>query len=307
MILCCGEALIDMLPTRTPDGGAAYAPYPGGAVFNTAVGLGRLGVPTGLFCGISTDMFGKMLVDALSLSDVGTGLAVRSARPTTLAFVDMVHGQASYAFYDENTAGRMLRASDLPDLPEEVDALFFGGISLAAEPCGTAYEAMHLLASPRRLTMIDPNIRPGFATDEAAYRRRLTQMISAADIVKLSHEDLHWLSGPGGVETLANDILSMGPRVVFVTEGAKGAHGFTPQNAVFVPAPKVTVADTLGAGDAFNAGVLAELRRLGVLRKTAVAGISSAQLTEALTLGVRAAAVAVSRPGANPPWLAEIT
>ena len=210
MILCCGEALIDMLPRQSPDGEATFAPHAGGAVFNTSVALGRLGQPTGFFSGLSTDMFGKVLTDALTASNVDATLAVRVPRPTTLAFVELVDGQARYAFYDENTAGRMLYRDDLPELPNGINAMFFGGISLAAEPCGTAFEAMMLRDAPTRVTMIDPNIRPGFITDEAAYRGRLARMIAVADIVKLSDEDLHWLSGPDDIEKLAQDMLSTG-------------------------------------------------------------------------------------------------
>lgn len=307
MILCCGEALIDMLPRQSPDGEATFAPHAGGAVFNTSVALGRLGQPTGFFSGLSTDMFGKVLTDALTASNVDATLAVRVPRPTTLAFVELVDGQARYAFYDENTAGRMLYRDDLPELPNGINAMFFGGISLAAEPCGTAFEAMMLRDAPTRVTMIDPNIRPGFITDEAAYRGRLARMIAVADIVKLSDEDLHWLSGPDDIEKLAQDMLSTGPGIVFITEGVKGAHGFTRHSKVFVPAQKVAVADTVGAGDTFNAGILAGLSRLRILRKDAIGDISDAQMTEALTLGIRAAAVTVSRPGTNPPWLTEIT
>ena len=109
MILCCGEALIDMLPrTAAEDGVAAFAPVAGGAVFNTAIALGRLDVPVGLYTGLSTDLFGVMLEKSLADSGVNTELANRSDRPTTLAFVQLTNGQARYAFYDENTAGRML-------------------------------------------------------------------------------------------------------------------------------------------------------------------------------------------------------
>ncbi|MGB7321635.1 MAG: PfkB family carbohydrate kinase, partial [Albidovulum sp.] len=87
MILSCGEALIDMLPRQTGAGEAAFAPYPGGAVFNTAIALGRLGVPSGFFSGLSTDLFGKVLTEALDASGVDSGLAHRATRPTTLAFV----------------------------------------------------------------------------------------------------------------------------------------------------------------------------------------------------------------------------
>ena len=127
-----------------------------------------------------------------------------------------------------------------------------------------------------------------------------------ADIVKLSDEDLSWLEGPGEIAALARGLLARGPKAVFVTEGAKGAHGFTAGHAAFVPAQKVTVADTVGAGDTFNAGVLAALDRAGVLSRDGLARLGEADLVAALDLGVRAAAVTVSRAGANPPWAHEI-
>jgi fructokinase len=306
MILCCGEALIDMLPRQTTAGEAAFAPYAGGAVFNTAIAIGRLGAPAGFFTGLAQDFFGQMLADTLAASNVDASLCARAARPCTLAFVRLVDGQASYAFYDEGTAGRMLDVADLPALPDSVEALFFGGISLVGEPCGTTYEALMLREAPARVTMIDPNIRPGFITDEPAYRARIARMIAAADIVKLSDEDLHWLDGAGDIAALAGAILTRGPKLVLITEGATGAWGFTRDLAVFAPARKVTVADTVGAGDTFNAGVLAALHRDGQLAKARLAGLSEAALRAALDLGVAAAAVTVSRPGANPPWAKEL-
>ena len=306
MILCTGEALIDMLPRETAAGEAAFAPHAGGAVFNTAIALGRLGAPVGFFSGVSTDLFGRLLEEVLQASRVDCSLLARSDRPTTLAFVTLRNGQASYAFYDEGTAGRMLGRADLPSLPSRITTLFFGGISLVSEPCGSAYEALMLREAPARVTMIDPNIRPGFIRDEAAYRARIGRMMAVADIVKLSDEDLRWLSGGDGIEAGARTVLEGGARLVLVTEGAAGAHGFTKDGSVFVPARKVEVADTVGAGDTFNAGVLASLDRAGRLSKAALSRLTEADVGAALDLGVRAAAVTVSRPGANPPWAAEI-
>lgn len=306
MILCCGEALIDMLPRETVAGEPAFAPYPGGAVFNTAIALGRLGCTTGFLSGISTDLFGAQLTAALAASQVDAGLAIRSDRPTTLAFVTLKDGHASYAFYDENTAGRSLTPADMPALPEAVRALFFGGISLPVEPCGGAYESLMLREAPSRVTMIDPNIRPGFIRDEPAYRARLDRMIAAADVVKLSDEDLRWLEGPGEIEPLARGLLARGPKLVFVTEGAKGAHGFTANLSLFEPSRRVTVVDTVGAGDTFNAGILAALDRAGALDKSALAEAGAELVSACLRLGAAAAAVTVSRAGANPPWAKEL-
>jgi len=306
MILCCGEALIDMLPRTTTAGEPAFAPYAGGAVFNTAIALGRLGTPTGFFSGLSTDLMGEILTQTLAASNVDTSLAARSMRPTTLAFVKLVNGQASYAFYDENTAGRLLSPADLPTLPATVSTLFFGGISLVNDPAAATYEALQARESGTRVTMIDPNIRPGFVTDPGPYRARIGRMMARADIVKLSDEDLHWLQGAGDLTRLARQIIATGPSLVFLTEGAKGARAVTATQDRFVAAQKVTVADTVGAGDTFNAGVLAALDRAGALTRAALAALPDTTLDAALTLGTRAAAVTVSRAGANPPWAHEL-
>jgi len=307
MILCAGEALIDMLPASTDGGDVAFRPFPGGAVFNTAIALGRLGVPTGFCSGLSNDLFGQMLADGLADAGVRSELCVRSDRPATLAFVSLVDGHAKYTFYDENSAGRMVTAQDMPAPPDDCNAAFFGGISLAVEPSGAAYEAMMLEASRKTVTMIDPNIRQTFIKDEPTYRARIARMIAAADIVKMSDEDLIWLEGDGEVDDLARALLDRGPRVVLLTKGGDGATAYGPAGDVTVAAEPVTVVDTVGAGDTFNAGFLAGLSDRDLLTKDAIAGLSAEDMRAALTLAVRAAAVTVSRAGANPPRREELS
>ena len=126
-------------------------------------------------------------------------------------------------------------------------------------------------------------------------------MIATADIVKFSDEDLHWVAGAGDTADLARSVLAKGPKLVCITEGARGATGYTRDGAFFEPAPKVTVADTVGAGDTFNAGLLTGLRDAGALTKEGLADLPEEVLRGALDLGIRAAAVTVSRAGANPP------
>ena len=296
-ILCCGEALIDMLPI--PGG---FAPHAGGAVYNTAIALGRLGARAGFFWGLSADFLGDQLRTGLVQAGVDAGACVTAARPCTLAFVRLVDGQATYAFYDEGTAGRMLTAADLP--PVTADALFFGGISLAAEPCGAAMEALCLREAGARVIMLDPNIRPGFIRDEGAYRARIARMLAVADIVKLSAEDLDWLAPDR--EAFITRLLAAGTRLLCLTEGAAGVRAFGAAGEAFEPARPVVVADTVGAGDTFNAGLLAALQAAGVLSKAGLAALDAGTLQAALRLGVQAAAVTVSRAGANPPWRHEI-
>lgn len=306
MILCSGEALIDMLPRQSTEGENVFAPYAGGAVFNTAIALGRLDVPTGFFSGLSTDLFGTLLAETLAASGVSSDHAHRSDRPTTLAFVTLTDGHASYAFYDENTAGRMLTPDDLPILGDDVDAMFFGGISLMVEPCASAYEAFCLAEAPRRVTMLDPNIRPGFIRDADVYRARVGRMIAVADIVKLSDEDLAWLTGQDDIDSGVASLLGKGPALICITRGSEGVTGYTSAGATHVPANKVEVVDTVGAGDTFNAGLLAALHDAGALTKDKVRALDPDTIRGALALGAAAAAVTVSRAGANPPTRAEL-
>ena len=306
MILCSGEALIDMLPRESTQGESVFAPYPGGAVFNTAIALGRLDVPVSFFSGLSSDLFGEQLAASLAGSGVNSDLAHRSDRPTTLAFVTLTDGHASYAFYDENTAGRMLAPTDLPSLGDDVSAMFFGGISLVVEPCATAYEALCLREAPSRVTMIDPNIRPSFIKDEVTYRARIDRMTEVSDIVKLSDEDLAWLTGTASIEDGIAKLLDSGPALICITRGGDGVTGYTTAGAVDVAANKVEVVDTVGAGDTFNAGFLAALHDAGALTKSAVRSLDEDTIRAALRLGAQAAAITVSRAGANPPTRAEL-
>ncbi len=305
MILCAGEALIDMLPRRTAAGEDAFAPHAGGSVFNTAVALGRLGAPVRFFSGLSSDLFGDRLRAVLDEAGVDHSLAKASARPTTLAFVRLSEGQATYTFYDENSAMRMLDPQDMP-APDAADVLFFGCISLAAEPCGAAYEALMLAAAPDRVTMVDTNIRPSFVEDEAAYRARLMRMTGAADIVKASDEDLRWLEGDGALPDLAAGVLARGARIVCVTEGARGVTAYHAGGAIRQDAVRAKVVDTVGAGDTFNAGLLTGLHEAGALTKAALQLPDEGALRAALELGARAAAITVSRAGANPPRRGEL-
>jgi fructokinase len=301
MILCCGEALIDMLPRQTADGGDAFAPHAGGSVFNTAIALGRLAAPVQFFSGLSSDLFGDILQAELKASGVDSTPAAISARPTTLAFVTLTDGHASYAFYDENTAGRMLGLTDLPQTG--ADALFFGGISLVVEPCGAAYEALMLREAPQKVTMIDPNIRPSFITDEPAYRARLDRMLGVADIIKTSDEDLEWITGGTDAAELFKTTAA---KVILLTRGGDGVTVLTRDGDIAVPAAPAKVVDTVGAGDTFSAGFLAHLQSAGQLTKTTLPAATLDDLAAAAGFGAKVAAITVSRAGANPPWAAEL-
>ena len=248
MILCCGEALIDMIPSTSQSGEPSFVPHPGGAVFNTAIALGRLRVLTGLLSGLSSDLFGDQLKAALAGSNVDAEFAITSDRPTTLAFVQLTNGHATYTFYDENTAGRELHSSDLPDIPDTVSAMYFGGISLISEPCADFYADLAVRESRERAIIVDPNIRASFITDEHSYRARLNRIIEVADILKVSDEDLNWIiPEPVALKDKVAQIQAMGPKLVILTRGGAGASALTQSGTwIDVASKQVEVVDTVG-------------------------------------------------------------
>jgi len=309
MIVCCGEALIDMIPTGDAEAGQSLTPHAGGAVFNTAIGLGRLSVKASFLSGVSNDLFGKILATRLEESRVATDLLIRSDRPTTLAFVELEDGQASYVFYDENTAGRMLDPNALPEVPDTADAMYFGGISLINAPAADFYVALAQRESAQRVIVCDPNIRANFIKDETAYRARLEKLIAVVDILKVSDVDLDWLvPGPASHLEKAASLRGAGPSIVVLTRGSDGACAVFGENEIVeVPIEKVQVADTVGAGDTFNSGFLAHLSKEGMLKKGGIKNLAADDIQAALRLGAKVAAVTVSRAGANPPWLHELS
>ena len=303
MILCCGESLVDLIPDR--DGHPAV--HVGGSVLNTAVALARLGRRVGLLTGLSSDRYGTLIETSLRETGVSTALAVRSDRPTTCAEVAFRDGQPQFGFRDTGSALRELTIDDLLPPPTETQALFFGGISLCNPPVADAFAAYVRKHAANRLVMLDPNFRPGFADDETTYIARLTGMVSRADIVKLSNEDLALLYSDRDEEECIRILLQAGPRLVLLTYGADGARAIHANGVqVSVTGQSVTVIDSVGAGDTFNAGILARAAERGILEKNRLDTWTEDDIGSMLRLGVAAAAVTVSRTGANPPWKHEL-
>ena len=306
MIVCCGEALIDFLPRNAADGATVYQPMCGGSVFNTAIALGRLGIKTGFFNGLSTDFFGDMLRDGLKASKVDLRYTKVWDKPSTLAFVKLTDGHARYSFFDDNSAGRMLTAKDLPKLDKAVTALHFGSISLIPEPGGSTLETLMKREAKRRVISLDPNIRPGQIKNRKGHMARLNRLIAMADILKISDEDVEWMTGSRDTGKAARKWLKLGARIVVVTRGGEGVEAFTGRDHIAVPPVVVKVADTVGAGDTFTAGLLTALTRAKLLDKAKLAAISRENLAAALAFAARAAAITCSRPGADPPWAKEL-
>ena len=247
-----------------------------------------------------------MLKEGLKASNVGLKYTRIWDKPSTLAFVKLTDGHARYSFFDDNSAQRMLTKRDLPKLDKKVDALHFGSISLIPDPGGAALESLMKREAKSRVVSLDPNIRSGLIKDRRAYLARINRMIALCDILKISDEDVAWITGKSDLAAAAKKWLKAGARIVVVTRGGDGVEAYTRREAVKLAAVKVKVADTVGAGDTFTAGLLAALREAKLLDKKSLATISAADLEKALAFAARAAAVTVSRPGADPPWAKEL-
>ncbi len=306
MILCCGEALMDCLPRKGADGADVFQPVNGGSVYNTTIALGRLGDEVGLFAGISRDFFGDSLREGLKASHVSDKYLRLKDQHTTLAMVKLENGQARYSFIDDASAGRMLVRKDLPTLPKGITALHFGSISLIPEPCGSTYETLLKRAAKTRVISLDPNIRPTLIHNKPKHLKRLGRLMALADIVKISDEDVHWMTGGHDFAKAAKAWLKKGAKIVAITRGGAGCMVFTTRFSFETASPPVTVADTVGAGDTFTAGLLHYLNSTGLLHKKALAAIDEEALKAAAAYAMRAAAITVSRPGADPPWAHEM-
>lgn len=306
MIVSCGEALIDFLPVRDIEGRDSYHPKVGGSPYNVALTTGRLGVPTGFLGGISTDFFGDMLAAELERSTVSLKYAGRSARPTTLAFVSLLHDEPQYAFFDENSAGRLHDPAEHTPIGAEVEALHFGSISLIPEPSVSRLAAVMDQNRGKRVICYDPNVRPTLIQDRDAFRARVERFARGADIVKISGADLDWLHPGEAAEEIAAGWLAGGAGLVVVTRGGAGVTAYSRGGSVFSPVVPVKIADTVGAGDSFTGGLLARLSERGLLKVGTLRTIGHDALKEALDFANRVAAITCSRPGADPPWRREL-
>lgn len=292
-----GEALVDLVPTAD---GNLLAPRLGGGPFNVATTLGRLGVPVTFLSRLSTDGFGEQLLALLQDSGVDASLVQRGPQPTTLAVVGLApDGSARYGFYTEGTADRLV--ADPGPLPADVAAVCLGTLALVLEPGASVYEAvLHREAAAGRLTVLDPNVRAELIADLAGYRNRFRCWLPSVGVLKLSVDDAVWLGGE------VTDWLAAGAAAVVLTSGDEGLVVRTATQHVRVPAPSTPVADTIGAGDTVSGALLAWLHGARALSRDAVTALDAPAWRAALEFAARAAAVTVSRPGADPPWRAEL-
>jgi fructokinase len=293
VITVCGEALVDLLAT----GPTTYEAVPGGSPANTAVALARLGVPVSLLARLSTDGFGRQLRAHLTTNGVDLTAAVEAAETSSLAVVSRDEaGTASYRFVLDGTADWAWTDGELV-LPATTTCLHTGSLALALSP---AVERLLLRADCT--VSVDPNLRPALMTDRTA--ADVQRWLGLADVWKASTEDVALLHPGEDHVDVARRWAAAGPSVVVVTEGAGGATAVVDGTVLHVDAHPTEVVDTVGAGDTFTAGLLGALHRDGHLGGRLT--LTPDQLRPALELGLRAAAVTCSRPGADPPYVHEL-
>jgi fructokinase len=302
VIVTAGEALVDVVD----DNGVPRA-VAGGGPFNTAIALGRLAVPVGFLGTVSRDAYGRVLVEQLMAAGVDTSLVRWSDAPTPRAVVSRQHdGKHDYDFHLSGTALVDMSPGDLPSLPGEAWALHVGTLALGIDPPATAYEALVQREAGRRRIIFDPNVRPAIFGDPVAYRARFERIAHLADVVKLSDDDAAWIyPGVEGADVVRM-ILGLGPRIVALTRGERGAVAGSADGCVDIPGVAVAVADTVGAGDSFGAALVAALVDEGAFGPDTSLPAGEAVLTHAVTYAVAASAITCTRTGAVPPTRDEI-
>ena len=307
MIVVCGEALIDRIPSPTRAGGqGGGTDTPGGGPFTTARALARLGVPVQFLGHLSRDAFGKQLCDLLAADGADLALTSVGPEPTTLAIVEVnATGHAAYRFVSDGSSAPNLTREMVPaSFGPDVSALHVGTLGLVFEPIANTIAALVDREHSQRLVMVDPNIRPTVVKGAANYKARLDRIIAQSTIIKASDADIDWLFPGLDRMAAARSLLARGPKLVVVTLGPEGAIGVTTSAEVRVPAPAVQVVDTIGAGDAFGAALLAWLYDHKRLSRDL--RLEREELRQALEFACLVASITCTRPGADPPRRAEL-
>jgi fructokinase len=306
MFVVCGEALLDVFVEAETATGLMLDARVGGSPFNVAVGLARMGQRAAFLGGLAHDFLGERLMAALAREGVDTALVARVPAPATLGFVGLgAQGVPSYAFYGEGAADRVGLAVP-PALRAEDAVLVLGSYTLVVEPAAAALRTLVEREQGRRLVVYDPNVRLTVMPEVARWRDALQWMLPRTQLLKVSEEDLQLMHPGLASSAFAAASLAAGVRLVVVTRGGEGVAAWTATATVEVPAQPVEVADTVGAGDTFQAALLCWLAERGLLQQGGLAGLSAEDLRAALTFASQAAAITCSRRGADLPRRAEL-
>ncbi|MGK9063628.1 carbohydrate kinase family protein [Stutzerimonas chloritidismutans] len=309
MYLVCGEALFDVFAAPAASSNRLnLEAVAGGSPYNVAVGLARLGSPVALFGGLSSDHFGQCLRQLLEEEGVATDHLVTFDAPTTLAMVAVgADGSPVYSFRGKGCADRLLQAEHLHPLSDAIQGIHFGSYSLVTPPVADTLLALLAQASTNLLISLDPNIRLNVEPDLARWRERVEAFAARAHLIKVSDEDLALLYPNVAPHAIAQRWLSDQAELVVLTRGGEGAQLFSRRHGLFnAAAQSVQVRDTVGAGDTFQAALLAYLDEQGLASPQALAQMQPEQLEAMLVFAAKAAAITCSRRGPELPYRYEI-
>lgn len=306
-IVICGESLLDVFQNGATPNGLHLDAVVGGSPLNVAAGVQRMGGRAVFFGAVSRDFLGDRILASIEQEGLSTEALVRCDAPTTLSLVGVdAAGVPSYRFYGHGGADRQLLPEHLAALPAQVAAIHFGSYGCVVEPIGSTLRA--LVEARHRDTVIsfDPNVRLNVEPSLAVWRDHIEWMASRTHLLKLSDEDFERLYPGEDIEALAARWLSAGVALVMMTRGGEGAFAWTKAGRVQVAAPKVTVQDTVGAGDTFQAATLIALAEIGRLSPQALADISLDEVSRVADFAARAAAITCTRRGPDLPRRAEL-
>jgi len=319
MIVCIGEAVIDMFQKKIPGMGNVFIPLPGGCTYNTSIAIGALGVPAAFIGRLSRNFFGDIQVKRLKDYNVRNDLLIRCAENPILAFIKTEEGgQPQYAFYDEGTADKLLSTDELPQFPGEASCIVFGSISMNMEPIATTVETLILNeasknTNERKVTAFDPNIRPFMIKDKNEYIKRFSKWAGACTIAKISSEDFEYIFPDTEPEAALKKTIDLGTRLAIVTLGPGGAIALLKRDDGSLTKVRITgihipqIADTVGAGDTFLGAFLARLHYMNKMTHNVIIDLSETDLRDALSFANKAASIVCTRYGTNPPSMEEIT
>lgn len=305
-ITVIGEAVINLVPGDQPQ---TYHAVPGGSPYNVAVGLARLGHRTALMARLAGNALGRILRDRARAEGIDLRAAPPAAEPATLAVVSLdASAQASYDFYLNGTADWQWTAEETGRVPDTTAVLHFGSIASWPPPGDARILALAADMHGRGDVLIsyDPNIRPRLLADHEHGQRMAERAIRLAHLAKASSDDIAWLYPGRTAAEVARHWLQLGPAVVVITSSG-GADAFTAQGRpVHRPARDIAVADTIGAGDSFTAGLIGSLIRRRQHLPAQLAQCPAHQLSAALDDAILVASLNCQRRGNDPPALADL-
>ncbi len=306
-ILVAGEALIDFFPANCGKR-RGFVPFPGGSPCNVAVGLGRLGVPVAFLGRISKDPFGQILRAHLSKSNVNLDYLSEGDEQSTISFIQLDGlKEPGFGFYGIQTVDAQLTVNLLPRiLPSEMQAIHLGSLAMLRQPSGSTLTRLMEREHGKRLISFDPNIRPDQIEDRDEYHAKLHHWLKLVDLVKASVSDIDYLYSGMGSDAVAEKWLAIGPQFVVITDGQYGATGYSLSTTATVPGMKIDLVDSVGAGDAFTAGLLAWLYKHGHLDRNCLSNLSQGEVSAALTYANHIAGITCTRIGADPPLESEL-